>query len=289
MNHSNKYNAVENKSFTNDIITPKSGISNLNNFLKNMKLGFIGVGKIATSVIEGIFNTKINIKEIILSPKNRQNTNSLRNKFKKIKIAKSNQDVLDKSNWIVLSITPKVGKQILKKLKFKKNHLVLNFISTIHNEELKKIIFPAKQIFKIAPLPMIKYNLGPIIIYPKNKTIENFFNKLGKVISTSNEKENKKLWVMTSFMATYLEIFNTAHKWFVKNRINQNKSREYINHLFSALNNELLKNSNYSMDKMVKEFQTKGGINEELLMRAKKSGVFKNLNKGFDKIYNRVK
>jgi len=60
-----------------------------------MKLGFIGVGKIATSVIEGIFNAKINIREIILSPKNRQNANSLRNKFKKIKIAKSNQDVLD--------------------------------------------------------------------------------------------------------------------------------------------------------------------------------------------------
>jgi len=184
-----------------------------------MKLGFIGVGKIATSVIEGIFNAKINIGEIILSPKNRQNSNSLRNKFKKIKIAKSNQDVLDQSNWVVLSVTPKVGKQILKKLKFKKKHIVLNFISTIHNQELKKIIFPARQIFKIAPLPMIKYNLGPIIIYPKNKTIENFFNKLGKVVSTSNEKENKKLWVMTSFMATYLEIFNTAHKWFVKNRI----------------------------------------------------------------------
>ena len=66
-------------------------------------------------------------------------------------------------------------------------------------------------------------------------------------------------------------------------------SPEYINHLFKALNNELLKNSNYSMDKMVKEFQTKGGINAELLMRTKKSGIFKNLNKGFDKIYNRVK
>jgi pyrroline-5-carboxylate reductase len=109
------------------------------------------------------------------------------------------------------------------------------------------------------------------------------------VIATSNEKENKKLWVMTSFMATYLEIFNTAHKWFVKKGINENKSKEYINHLFKALNNELLKNSNYSMDKMVKEFQTKGGINAELLMRTKKSGIFKNLNKGFDKIYNRVK
>ena len=254
-----------------------------------MKLGFVGVGKIATSVIEGIFKAKINVKEIILSPKNRKNSKFLQNKFKKIKIAKNNQEVLDKSNWVVLSVTPKIGKQILKNLKFKKNHIILNFMSTIHNSELKKIIFPAKQIFKIAPLPMIKYNLGPIIIYPKNKIIENFFSRLGKVIATNNENENKKLWVMTSFMATYLEIFNTAHKWFVKKGVNQNKSKEYINHLFKALNNELLKNSNYSIDKIIKEFQTKDGINEELLKRVKKSGIFKNLDKGFNKIYNRVK
>lgn len=254
-----------------------------------MKLGFVGVGKIATSVIEGIFKAKINVNEIILSPKNRKNSKFLQNKFKKIKIAKNNQEVLDKSNWVVLSVTPKIGKQILKNLKFKKNHIILNFMSTIHNSELKKIIFPAKQIFKIAPLPMIKYNLGPIIIYPKNKMIENFFSRLGKVIATNNEKENKKLWVMTSFMATYLEIFNTAHKWFVKKGVKQNKSKEYINHLFKALNNELLKNSNYSIDKIIKEFQTKGGINEELLKRVKKSGIFKNLDKGFNKIYNRVK
>jgi pyrroline-5-carboxylate reductase len=254
-----------------------------------MKLGFIGVGKIATSVVEGIFKAKINVKEIILSPKNKNNARILKNKFSRIKIAKSNQEVLDKSNWIVLSITPKVGKQILKKLKFKNSHTVLNFISTIHNQELKGIISPAKKIFKIAPLPMIKHNLGPIIVYPKNKVIEGFFNKLGKVISTSNEKENKKLWVMTSFMATYFEIFNTAHKWFLRKGINKNKSMEYLSHLFKALNNETIKNSNSSMDKMIKEFQTKGGINEELLNRAKKSGVFKNLNKGFEKIYNRVK
>ena len=254
-----------------------------------MKLGFVGVGKIATSVIEGIFKAKINIKEIILSPKNNKNSKSLKKKFKKIKIAKNNQEVLDKSNWIVLSVNPKIGKKILKKLKFKKNHTILNFMSAIHNSELKKMIFPANQIFKIAPLPMIKHNLGPIVIFPKNKIIENFFNKLGKVIATNDEKENKKSWVMTSFMATYLEIFNTAHKWFVKKGINPNTSKKYINHLFKALNNELLKNNNYSLDSMIKEFQTKGGINADLLSRTKKSRIFKNLDKGFNKIYNRIK
>ena len=91
------------------------------------------------------------------------------------------------------------------------------------------------------------------------------------------------------FRSTYLEIFNTAHKWFVKKGINPNRSKEYINHLFKALNNELLKNTNYSLDTMIKEFQTKGGINADLLSRTKKSGIFKNLDKGFNKIYNRIK
>lgn len=254
-----------------------------------MKLGVIGVGKIATSVIEGIFKAKINLNEIILSSKNRKNAKFLKKKFKKIRIAKSNQEVLDKSNWIILSVTPKVGYQILSKLNFNKNHVVLNFISTIHNDKLKKIISPAKKIFKIAPLPMIKDNLGPIIIYPKNKIIENFFNKLGNVIATNNEVENKKLWVMTSFMATYFEIFNTAHKWFLRKGINQGRSIEYLNHLFKALNNEISKNSNSSIDKIIKEFQTKGGINEELLIKAKNLGVFRSLNNGFEKIYNRVR
>jgi len=40
-----------------------------------MKLGFVGVGKIATSVIEGIFKAKINVKEMILSPRNKKIVN----------------------------------------------------------------------------------------------------------------------------------------------------------------------------------------------------------------------
>ena len=113
-----------------------------------MKLGFIGVGKIATSVVEGIFKARIKIKEIILSPKNKNNARILKKKFSRIKIAKSNQEVIDKSNWIVLSVTPKVGKQILKKLKFKASHTVLNFISTIHNQQLKSVISQLKRYLK---------------------------------------------------------------------------------------------------------------------------------------------
>ena len=254
-----------------------------------MKIGFVGVGTIATAVIEGIFKAKIKIGQIIVSPKNYKNAKLLQKKFKKIKIAKSNQEVLDKSDWIFLAVTPKIGKKILNDLKFNKKHTIINFISTIHNHELRKIISPASKIFKIAPLPMIKHNLGPIIIYPKNNDVEKFFKKLGNVISTNNENMSKKLWVMTSFMATYFKIFNTAHEWLIKKGINKKISKDYLNNLFAALVFENYKNKNSGTSKMLAEFQTKAGINEEFINRAKKARIFKNLNKGFDKIYNRIK
>jgi len=105
-----------------------------------MKLGFIGTGKIASSVITGISNSNIKFKQIIVSPRNRKIANNLKKKFRKIYIAKNNQEVIDKSSWIFLSVTPNVGMKIIKDLKFKKNQTVISFISTINLAQLKKMV-----------------------------------------------------------------------------------------------------------------------------------------------------
>ena len=36
------------------------------------------------------------------------------NKFRKIIIAKNNQQIVDNCDWVILSVTPSVGKKILK-------------------------------------------------------------------------------------------------------------------------------------------------------------------------------
>ncbi|MDC3175151.1 hypothetical protein OA845_01360 [Candidatus Pelagibacter sp.] len=48
---------------------------------------------------------------------------NLKKKFKKITIAKNNQQVIDQSDWIFLSITPIVGEKIIKNLKFKSRQI----------------------------------------------------------------------------------------------------------------------------------------------------------------------
>ena len=59
-----------------------------------MKLGFIGTGKIASSVIIGICNSKIKFEQIFVSPRNKTTATNLKRKFRKVIIAKNNQDVI---------------------------------------------------------------------------------------------------------------------------------------------------------------------------------------------------
>ena len=79
-----------------------------------MILGFLGSGHITSSIIEGIFKSKIKIKKIYISPRNKVVSKKLSKRFKKVIVSHNNQQLIDKSNWIFLAITPKVGNIILK-------------------------------------------------------------------------------------------------------------------------------------------------------------------------------
>ena len=105
-----------------------------------MNLGFIGTGKIASSVITGICTSKISFNKIIISPRNKSIAKNLKQKFKKVIIAKDNQQIVDKCDWIFLSVTPTVGDKIIKELRFRPTQTVISFISTITLSQLKKEI-----------------------------------------------------------------------------------------------------------------------------------------------------
>ena len=120
-----------------------------------MKLGFIGTGKITSSVITGICNSSIKFNRIFVSSRNNKISKNLKKRFKKISIEKNNQKIIDSCSWIFLAVTPTVGKKILKDLKFRSNQTVISFISTITIPQLKKIIKVKSDIVRAIPLPPI--------------------------------------------------------------------------------------------------------------------------------------
>ena len=139
-----------------------------------MRLGFIGTGKIASSVIIGICNSNIRYKQIIISPRNRKIALGLKKNFKKIIISKTNQEIIDKSDWVFLSVTPSVGEKIIKDLKFRTNQKVISFISTITLSQLRKMIKKNIDIVRAIPLPPISLKEGPVPIVHLTKKSKPF-------------------------------------------------------------------------------------------------------------------
>ena len=105
-----------------------------------MKLGFIGTGKISSSVITGICGSSIKYSKIYISSRNSKIAKLLKKKFKRISIEKDNQKIVDNCNWVFLAVTPTVGKKIIKNLKFRSSQTIVSFISTITLSQLKKTI-----------------------------------------------------------------------------------------------------------------------------------------------------
>ena len=156
-----------------------------------MKLGFIGTGKITSAVVTGICGSKISFKKILLSPRNKNVSRKLKKKFKKVSIAKNNQEVLNSCNWVFLAVTPPVGHKIIKDLKFRSSQTIVSFISTMTLSQLKKAIKVKSKIVRAIPLPPISLRKGPVPIFPPNKKVKNFFNKLGTTVEIKNEKLSK--------------------------------------------------------------------------------------------------
>ncbi len=254
-----------------------------------MKLGFIGTGEITKAVILGILKSKIKYSKIYISKRNKKNSDYLSKLNKKIIVANDNQKILDMSNWIFLSVTPYVGNKILKSLKFKKSHLIISFISTIKMLELIKLINVKARIVRAIPLPPISLMKGPIPIYPPNKKVKDFFNKIGDCIEIKNEKSSLNFWATSSLMASYYELLVTSSKWLQRKGLKKKAAQNYITSLFSALSDEATSHSEKDLSLLVKSSQTPQGLNEQTLKFLKKSGFYKKLDNSLNIILKRLK
>jgi len=253
-----------------------------------MKLGFIGTGNISTAVITGICNSKIVFKKILISPRNKNKAQKLKKKYKKVEIAKNNQEIIDKCNWIFLSITPTVGQKIIKELKFKSKQIIISFISTITLIQLKKAIKVKAKIIRAIPLPPISLKKGPVPIFPPNQKVKDFFNKIGTTVEIKNEKSSINFWSISSMMAPFYELLRVMTEWLVQKGVKRKNAQRYITSLFLALSEDAVVNSKKDLKYLVKESQTPKGLNEQSVNELINTGFYKKLEKTLNSIHKRL-
>ena len=154
--------------------------------------------------------------------------------------------------------------------------------------QLKKNIRVKAKIFRAIPLPPISIKKGPIPIFPPNKKVKNFFNKVGNVVEINNEKLSSNFWATSGMMAPFYELLNILSSWLVSKGVRKDKAQKYITSLFVALSEDAVLNSKKDLKFLVKESQTKGGLNEQGLKELKKAGFYRSSQKTLNSILKRL-
>ena len=144
------------------------------------------------------------------------------------------------------------------------------------------------KIVRAIPLPPISIKKGPVPIYPPNRQVKSFFDKIGSTIEIKNEKLSINFWSTSGMMASYYEMLRVMSNWLLKKGIKKQDAQKYITSLFLALSEDAVVNSNKDLKHLVKESQTPKGLNEQGLKEMTKKNVYKSVVHSLNSIYKRL-
>lgn len=251
-----------------------------------MNIGVIGVGIIASYMVTGFCESGDN--KFFLSPRNAEKSAELKGKYpEKITIAGDNQEVLDKSEVVILAVLPELAEGILSSLAFRSDHKIISVIPIIGLPRIKDIIGETEILVDVLPLPFIAKNIGPLAIYPPHTEMVELLKPLGDLVAVDTAQEMSVIRTTTALMSPYYELIAHVVDWCGEKGLGEDKSKAYVTSFFSALSRLASETEEGALKELAQEM-TPGGLNWQATSFLKDSGSFVDWQKALDPVFDRV-
>ncbi len=253
-----------------------------------MKLGFIGCGTITAAIITGL-TAAGHDETIVVSPRNAEIAGHLAHRFSHVKIAASNQDVLDRCDIAVVAVRPQVVAEVLAELTFRPDHQVISLVAAVSLDYLRGATAPAQSVVRAVPLPMVARRQGPTALYPGGGVAKAIFDRLGTAIELDDEAAFATFTAATAMMASYFRFAGAAANWMETQGIGAAQSNAFIRQMFSGLAATGLETPGLSLEALADDHETKGGLNEQVRIFLQGEGVFGAVAQGLDAVQARLR
>lgn len=228
------------------------------------RIGFIGTGVITSALVTGFCAGGDLDHKIYLSPRNREKAAELAGKFENVKVAASNQEVLDNADWVVLAVVPKFGEEILRPLSFRGDHRVINLMSDRKLPEVAGWIGKTRTLVHMVPLPFAAKRIGPIAIYPNDREVADLFAPLGEIVAVDDVGQIQALAAITALMSSYYSLLWEVVQWGERQGLSRKESTDYTTAFFQALSFQARHGEEADLERLAGEM-TPGGLNEMAL------------------------
>lgn len=238
-----------------------------------MNIGFIGVGKIASAVIEGLCTSSLPDVRLYLSPRNEKNSRALAGKYAQAERMNSNQEVLDRSDVVFVALRPTVTVDILRELRFDKRHVVISVIALVAYDELLAAVKPAVKVSRAIPLPPVAQHNCPIPVFQPQEGVEALLGHLGHVLPVVTEKELHAIWVLSGLISPFYEQLQALSDWTVSEGVDRTTANAYIADMYQSLAFIAQRSNPIDFRELAWHAATPGGMNEQAGKELREKGL----------------
>lgn len=244
-------------------------------------MGVIGVGAIGAAMVAGLSEGS-EPPEILLSPRNAGLAAKLAARYPNVRVADSNQAVVEQSAVVLLCLRPSDASRVMSELRFQDQSLI-SVMAGVPLGALRELAAPAHDIVRAIPLPSVAVRRGITPLYPATDPARSLFSRLGRVIEVADETAFDLFSASTATIAAHFAYLNRISDWLAARGISQPAARQYVAAMFGEVATSL-QGSDPDFRELVREHATPGGINELFCQVIGDEGVWEAVNTGLDRV-----
>jgi pyrroline-5-carboxylate reductase len=251
-----------------------------------MRIGFLGVGIIATAVIHAMSARPGDRTLFFLSPRSAHAGEKLAAAYPHCTRLESNQAVIDASDMVVISMLPQQVDEALEGAVFRSDQVIASFIAGMPPSRMASRVAPATRIAQLIPLPPIALHRGPLLICPPIPEVMAAFAGLGDIIVLEDERKIRIVSCASAFMSTYYEMQNSIIDWAVERGLDRAVAAAYVRSLLEGLALAGQRADATALDALPVEHETRGGLNERVRAGLMNDDWFGSLRRRLDDVYD---
>ena len=252
-----------------------------------MTYGIIGVGAIAAAIVTGLCEDASDAPAIVLSPRNAERAAELAARFPTVRVARSNQEVIDAAEVILLCIRPQDARAVLPGLKFSASQAIVSMMAGISIDALAGLVAPAQSIARAIPLPAVSARRGSTPIFPPTPAARALFDRLGRSIEIPTAVAFEATSASTATVAAHFEYLNAISRWLIAQGVSEPAARRQVAATFAGLAAQL-HDQEPDFATLARDHATRGGINEQFLGVLAQARVFDAVDVGLSRVLERL-
>jgi len=247
-----------------------------------MIIGFLGTGRIAAPMVKALAR---NGHQVLVTERSRRMSQDLARELDHVSV-RSNRDVVDGSEVVVICLRAAVARQELAALPFRPEHKVISVMAEIGLEELAGLIGETRELCVTIPMPFIDAGGCPLAVYPQSPVLTALFGGENTIIPVPSEAALRPHFAATAVTSTLLKELIVARDWLARHTGSREAAERYMLLLESGYLHALAE-AGGGLDDAVGHLATAGGLNAQLLAHMEAAGTMEALEQGLDALLKR--